>query len=392
MPNVLNDLASDIYKAADIVGREAVGMIPSIMVNTGIEQVAIGQTVRSFTTPKAELVTTTPSMTIPEGTDQEIGNKTLELTSQKGVPIPWTGEDIKYVNGGTNASHGAGFQTIYGDQIAQAMRVIANTIEAELLLKAKQSAGNAIGTSGTNPFASNFDIIADIRQLHQDRGAPVDDGQSTMVMDTLAGAALRKQAQLQKVNESADGGQFLRRGALLDLQGFMLKESAGVRSHTKGTGASYDVDLGAGYDADDTTIHVDTGTGTLVQGDVVNFSAGNDGKKVVVGTGFAGDGDGDIILNSGLMNSVADGADLTIENNYSANIALHRASMELAMRAPAKPMGGDAAVDVMIVRDPFSGLVFEISVYKGFNKAMIYVGAVWGHAAWKSDFITIVQG
>ena len=65
---------------------------------------------------------------------------------------------------------------------------------------------------------------------------------------------------------------------------------------------------------------------------------------------------------------------------------------ELAMRAPAKPIGGDAAVDVLIVQDPSSGLVFEISVYKGYNKAMIQVGAVWGYKAWNSDAMAILMG
>ena len=41
----------------------------------------------------------------------------------------------------------------------------------------------------------------------------------------------------------------------------------------------------------------------------------------------------------------------------------------------------------MMVQDPFSGLVFEVSVYKGFNKAMIYVAAVWGKKAWKPDVV-----
>jgi len=33
MANVLNNLAADIYKAADVVGRELVGFIPSATIN-----------------------------------------------------------------------------------------------------------------------------------------------------------------------------------------------------------------------------------------------------------------------------------------------------------------------------------------------------------------------
>ena len=34
MPNALNNLAADIYKAADVVGRELVGVIPSVTINS----------------------------------------------------------------------------------------------------------------------------------------------------------------------------------------------------------------------------------------------------------------------------------------------------------------------------------------------------------------------
>jgi hypothetical protein len=46
----------------------------------------------------------------------------------------------------------------------------------------------------------------------------------------------------------------------------------------------------------------------------------------------------------------------------------------------------------MTVQDPVSGLVFEVSVYKGFKKAMILVGAAWGVKAWKPANIAVLKG
>jgi hypothetical protein len=40
------------------------------------------------------------------------------------------------------------------------------------------------------------------------------------------------------------------------------------------------------------------------------------------------------------------------------NVVFHKAALELAIRAPAMPAGGDAAVDAMTIQDPYSGLVF----------------------------------
>lgn len=385
MANTFTNLAADAFKAADVVGRELVGFIPSITINAnGSERVAKGDVIRASFTRAASAVDVSESMTVPEGTDQTVDNKTLTINNSRAVQIPYTGEDVLHLN------NGIGFQTVYGDQILQAMRTLANEIEADLAEEAYKNASRAVGTAGTTPFGSNFDLLADARRILVDNGMPTNDGQCSFVMDTAAGANLRKLAQLQKANE-AGGTNLLRQGTLLDLQGMMIKESAQVQAHTKGTGSGYLVDLTAGYSVGDTSMHVDTGTGTILAGDVLTF--GSDTNNYVVGTGFAGDGDGDIILNpTGLRAAAANNAAVTIGNNYTANIALHRQAMELAVRAPAVPDGGDAAVESETVTDPTSGLTFEIRMYKGYRKTMIEVATAWGYKAWKPDFIATVMG
>ena len=212
MANVLTDLAADIYTAADTVGRELTGATSSVLINAnGADRAAVGDTVRSHVTNQATAVNVSPSMTIPEGTDQTVGNKTMSITKSRAVQIPWTGEDMKHVN------NGSGFETIYGDQVRQAMRTLTNEIEADVLTEAYQNASRAVGTAGTTPFASDFKLVAQARQIMVDNGTPMD-GMSTMVLNTLAGTNLRNLAQLQKANE-AGNEVLLRTGALLDLQG-----------------------------------------------------------------------------------------------------------------------------------------------------------------------------
>lgn len=378
MANVLSNLAADIYVAADKVGRELVGFIPSVTVNAGSERAALNDVVRSHFTRAATVVTPTPAMTIPEGTDQTVDTKTLTVDTPLAVQIPWTGEDIKHVR------NGSGFETIYGDQIMQAMRAITNNIETALALVAKKAASRAYGTAGTTPFASNFSELPQLRKILADNGCPFD-GQLSVVMDTAAGANLRSLAQLQKVNE-AGGSSLLRQGTLLDLQGFMLKESAGIALHTKGTGASYQ--LSAAGTAGDTTINVDTGSGTLLAGDIVTVAGTS--HKYVANTALSG---GVFTIGApGLITAEADNDAITIGNNYTPNIAFHRSAIELAMRPMAVPDSGDAAVDAMIVQDPFSGLVFEIRAYKGYKKAMFDVSCVVGMKAWKSNHIATLLG
>lgn len=388
MANTLTSLAADIYKAADMIGREIVGMIPSVTINSNVTEVGVGQNIRShFTRAVAASTSISPAMTIPEGTDQTIDNKTLTLTKQKGVMIPWTGEDVTFVNGG------AGFETIYGDQIAQAMRTLTNEIEVDLATEAYTNASRAFGSAGTTPFGSDFSSIAEIRQILVDNGMPVNDGQLSLVMDSLAGTNLRQLATLYKVNESGNDS-LLRQGTLLDILGFKLRESAGIVAHVKGAGTGYDINNGAGEVVGQTTLTLDGGTVNstgIKAGDVVTF-AGDSINNYVVNTGLTAVG-GDIVIGSpGIRVTVADATEMTIGNSYRANVALHRSAVELAMRAPANPVGGDAATERMLVQDPHSGLVFEVSVYKGFKKAMIMVGAVWGYKAWKPDAIAVLMG
>lgn len=387
MANVLTDLAADIYKAADMVGREAVGFCTSCTINAdGSEQAALNDSVKSHFTRAATAGDTTPSMTVPEGTDQTVDNKSLTITKSRGVPIPWTGEDIKHVN------NGSGFETIYGDQIAQAFRTLVNEIEVDLATEAYTNASRAVGSAGTTPFASNFDVVAEARQILFDNGMPVDDGRVSLILSSLAGTNLRNLAQLQKANE-AGSDRMLRQGTLLDLQGAMLKESAQVQSHTKGAGTGYDINNGSNEAVGETTLTLDGGTVNttgIKAGDVVTFAG--DTNKYVVNTGLTAVA-GDIVIGSpGLRIEAADTTEMTIGNSFTANVMFHQNALELAMRAPASPLGGDSAVDVMLVQDPHSGLIFEISVYKGFKKTMIYVGAVWGYKAWKPDAIAILMG
>ncbi len=277
MANVLTDLAADIYRAADIVGRELTGFIPASTVNAGSEEAAVGQNVRSFATPAATAVTIAPSMTIPEGTDQTLTNKTLTISNQRGVQIPYTGEDVRFLDGG------AGYETVYGAQIQQAMRTLVNEMEADLAEEAYKNASRAVGTAGTTPFGSNFNTVAEARQILADNGMPTNDGRMSLVMNTAAGTNLRNLATLQSA-DSAGNDQLLRRGTLLDLQGVMIKESAQVQAHTKGTGASKLLN-DASSAIGDTTIAADGGSGTILAGDVVTFAG--DTNNYMVNTALA---------------------------------------------------------------------------------------------------------
>ena len=387
MANVLTDLAADIYQAADTVGRELVGVIPSATINSNATQVAAqGEVIRAAFTREVSVTTVTPAMTIPEGTDQTVDNKTMTMSSTASVKIPWTGEDIKFVN------NGAGFDTIYGDQIKQAMRAITNQIETEVALNIADVASRAVGTAGTTPFGSNFDDVAEIRQVLVDNGMPSNDRQATIVMNSAAGTLLRNLAQLQKGNE-AGGVELLRRGTLLDLQGIQIKESAGIGSHTAGTASSATTDA-AGYAVGATTLTLaSAGTGTILAGDVVTFAGDTNQYVVTTGDGDVSGG-GTIVLGApGLQVAMSTATKaITMVATSTKNIAFHKSAVEIGVRGLAQPSGGDAAVDRLTVQDPESGLIYNIAAYKGYNKAMFDVSVLYGYKVWKPEFTALLLG
>ena len=130
------------------------------------------------------------------------------------------------------------------------------------------------------------------------------------------------------------------------------------------------------------------GSGTILKGDIVTIAGDN--NKYCVNTALSG---GSFAIGqTGLRSAAADNAAITVGNNYTANIAMHRRALELAVRAPAVPEGGDTADDAILVQDPHSGMVFEVRMYKGYRKAMIEVAVAWGVKAWKPDFIATLLG
>lgn len=381
MANVLTNLAPDLFKAADMVGRELVGVVPSAKVNGGAERVALNDTVRSSFTRTPTVGTITPSMTIPEGTDQTVDSKTMTLDQTASIKIPYTGEDIKHLN------NGVGFETVYGDQFVQAFRAISNQIESYLWGLVRAGASRAWGTAGTTPFGSNFNEVSQLRKILIDNGMP-DDGMTSLIFNTDAGVNMRNLAQLQKVNEAGDN-QLLRQGTLLNLFGIRLKESAAPVATTKGTGASYTTNT-AGYAVGATDITLITGTGTIGAGEVITIAG--DSNKYVVATGISAPGVVKIAA-PGLRQAIpASATNVTVGNTATANVCFHRDAVELAIRPIALPQGGDAAVDQTIVVDPWSGLSFDVSLYKGYKKSMLDISCVYGGKVWKPEFVAQLLG
>ena len=380
MANTLNKLMPELYAALDIVSREMVGFIPAVAVNAAPTGAAKGESITIPVTPTTETHDITPGQKPDDNGDQEIGSVTMTISKSKYAPVRWNGEEqLGVSNSGT-------YNAILAGQFAQAMRALANEVDADLAAL-YVGASRAYGTPGTTPFESSIKDVAQMRKILADNGAPMTDLQ--LVIDTAAGANLRSLGQLTKANE-ADTDATLRRGLLLNISGFNIRESGQIVTHAAGsfTGAAL-VNNSGGYAKGATTIAVDGASSiALKAGDIVTFS-GNPAHYVVASDASATP----ITLAApGLMGAVADDATVTALGSYAASLAFDRNALQLIARTPAMPQGGDSADDVTVVTDPVSGISFQVAVYREYRQVRYEIGLAWGVKLIKPEHVAILMG
>lgn len=383
MANTLTGLIPTIFAAKDVVLRELTGIIPAVTWDASGEQAAKDQTIAWPVVPSVGAGNVTPAVYGPTPTDQTIGPGTMTISKSRSVVFGWNGEEQK--------SLGGLYNQILVDQFAQGMRTLCGEIDADLAALYIY-ASRAYGTAGTTPFDSSGKLaaMAQLYKILADNGAPLSDLQ--LILSTTSGAALRTLTELWQAN-TAGGVDLLRRGVLLDLMGFAIRESAQIKVHTPGGATATAVDLTAGYVKGSTTIHVDTVTGTWSAGDICsNIKTGRDTSKYVVKTGLAA-AEGDLVLaNPGIQVAWVNNDLLTDGAAYTANLAFSKSAIALMTRVPAMPDGGDAAEDVTVVTDPQTGLSFQVAMYRQYRQVAFEIGIAWGVKVIKPEAMAILLG
>jgi hypothetical protein len=378
MANIYSNLVPAAYRALNVISRELVGFIPSVQLDPSADELAQGQTIYI---PQAPVNSAgkdiAPAMAFPAAAYQTIASKSHALSKARAFPFSWQAEEQKNLNAGP------GYLSINEQQIAQAMRAAVNEVEVDIATAAALGASRAFGaTAGTAPILTDW---AQAKKILDDNGAPMNDRSS--VFDTTAGVALRGTSNLYKVNESADQG-LLRQGTLGNLYGFTLRESAQIRTTTKGamTGALFN---GAGA-VGDTTITFDTGTVNttgIIAGDILTI--GN--YKYVVATGTTSTSGTFTIGAPGLREVVADNTAITVFGTSARNTAFSRNAILLSTRVPAVAPG-DLTTMREIITDPNSGISFELRQVPGDRMVHFEIGLCWGVTVIKPEHLAIIIG
>lgn len=387
MANTYTDTITEVlYGTMEKIQQEPVGLLQSVERNVSdVTMASFGKNVESLVTGDVTVTSSTsytPQMDDVDGPADSDTKDTFKLSNHIYFDISILPEHQRHAN------NTIGWSKVLSQRLLKGFRAARNQMESELATAMYKGASKAVGTAGTTPFASNYDLIEDGMKILVDQGVNRYQGDISLTMNTAASSNIRKLANLQNVNTSGNEA-LLRQGILLPLNGVNLRESGQIASHTKGTGSGYLVDLSAGYAAGSTTIHVDTGTGTILAGDVITF--GSDTTEYVVKTGFDGDGDGDIVIaGPGLKTAIDNNDAVTIKDSYAANLLYTSSAAEFASRAP--DLGEDKAIFRSTISDEVANFNWAYSIYPGVGMQRLRVETFTGYKVWNPYQLLLVKG
>jgi len=379
MSNVFTALEPRLFSAAKVVGRELTGFSAAADRSFNDKNVALGDTVKVPVAPALTASASSPSNVFPTGNDRTLTSRDLTLSNADEVSWHSTAEEERSLGNGGNADD------VFIQTVEQGVRTLTNLIEASLGVTADLACTQGQGTAGTDPFASNLDATANFKKVLDDLGAPAID--RSIVIGTTSGASIRKQltAGMLVGADAQVGG--VRSGEILNLNGFSIKESAGVATHVSGTGTGYLVNgtpaLG------DTSIPVDTGSGTILAGDMVSFDSatGLYGVKTdFVATNM-------ILQDPGLIKQLTlpiDDDSITIEPSHTANIAMQRSALVSVVRPALQPIGG--GIEQMTITDSQTGFSFLMLRVVQNGQVSYFMKVVYDSFAPNPEFLAKIIG
>lgn len=376
MANIFTSLQPVLYSAAQEVSNEPFGVVSAINANFDDKGVAVGDTVKVPVAPVRTPTDFTPAATAPQGDDATASAVDVAITASKKVSWFMTGEQIRSLQNGGND------QEWVRQLVAQGMRSLRNLAEVAACTAIKQGASRAVGAAGTNPFATDINVIADVRKVLFDNGAPMADLQ--LCIDSSAGVAARKLGIIQQAYQAGSDAE-RRSGDLLRQFGFQIRESAGITTHTKGTGASYVTSGATAVGVRDVALV--TGTGTVLAGDVVTFAA-DAVNKYVVNNGIAAPGT--ITLGRpGAKVAIATANALTVGNNYAPNLAFERSAVVGIMRPPIFP--SNATIQQTLISDQM-GMTYLLLQIEQYGQTTWELHLAYGFKVVQGEHVALVMG
>lgn len=292
--------------------------------------------------------------------DLDTGSEQIQLAYWREVKFKLTDKELAFTS-----------EKIIDDHIRPAAYALADDIDQKLAALYKDV-----------PWyydIADTTVVADItgvKKVMFDNAVPFDGRVHYMIGGALQKGLEDLSAFTQWQGAGPAGAEAQRTGSLGMKYGFELFANQNTPSHTAGTcaDATGAIDLGAGYDKGDTTVHIDgvTDGGDWNIGDSFVIAGNSQRYAVTADVTFTG-GEGDVSFTPGLAADVADDAVVTGRvDSHVANLAFHRNAFALAL-APLPEMARELGARVKTVTDPKTGLTLRSRIYYVGNSSEVHV-------------------
>lgn len=243
-----------------------------------------------------------------------------------------------------------------------------------------------VGTPGTTPFSNANDrtaakdgskVSAKLTQQRTPTGNRFcllneDATAEALVLPQFAHA--EKRGNNNAVEDATVGNQY----------GITWLHEDNTLTHTAGTASG--VQTSAAGSIGDKSITCDTGTGTMVVGDIITF-AGHD-QTYVVTSAVADVSSGTVNFEPALQAAVADNAAITVKGDHKVNLAMHRDAVVLGSRLLTRDTGNETAV----LPDPVTGLVLRLERVRQRKQTMWELDAMWGVETFRREYMVRLAG
>lgn len=264
-------------------------------------------------------------------------------------------------------------------QMAEAVRALANAVNASVHAEYAGIYG-IVGTPGSTPFGVDVGSATAARKLLNKQLAPRSDRRGVLDFDAEANAlALPQFSDAEKIGSS----NVKIEGEIGRKFGIDWVADDGVVTHVAGTAAdsgSFTVTTAAVAAVGATTVSIKTNTGspTLVAGDVVSFAGHDQTYVVTAGTTLTGGGVA-VTIAPALRASVANAAAVSVRASHVVNLAFHRDAFALAMRPLSAGMADLALGNrILAMTDAQTGLSLRLEVSRQYKQTVWEFDVLWG--------------
>jgi hypothetical protein len=265
-------------------------------------------------------------------------------------------------------------------QASEAVKALADNVNTYLLGLYKGIYG-FVGTAGTTPFATTTTAATDARKTLNKQLAPMGDRRA--VIDPDADGNATALPAFQYVNNSGSNS-VMTEGELGRRLGFNWYMDQAVRTHTAGTAAGYLVSQ-ANHAIGDATVNIDTGTGTILEGDI--FTVAGDSQTYAVRSFAAGV----LTYAPKAARAFADNAAISFRASHVVNLAFHRDAIAFATR-PLETLGDGLGNIIQSAADPVSGLTLRLEISREHKRLRFSYDILYGAALIRAELATRIAG